>query len=104
MSMANVYNTIGDQNITDIAVQLYGDPSFVVQILKDNPNIASFGRKFAPGTPIVYSGDLMNINTFSIRKRRIDVSTGANYFNPSLREDFSFELGEDGSILLEERQ
>ena len=80
--------TTSDQTIFDLSIQLYGDSSHAVQILKDNPAIGSVTDNIVAGSVIFYSDSVGNavVNFF-----RTNVTTGTG--NPETGR--GFDLGFD---------
>ena len=67
------YNTVGGQNIFDIALQTYGNIQYVVKILIDNPAI-DFNQEIPSGTQIKYDDQENEFRTF-VTNKGINVAT-----------------------------
>jgi len=91
------------QSLYDVCLQTYGSIDFIYKLITDNQidnlNTYNLGRK-----QFIFDASL--IADVSINQKNEDgnifYATATNAFNPSLREDFSYDLGEDGTIELEE--
>ena len=83
------YTTISGQTLYDLSIQLYGNSSNAVRILKDNPDLLGVAKLIPPGTVIEYTPpEGFTVATY-FRNRRTPVVTGTN--NPL--QGSGFDLG-----------
>lgn len=71
----STFRTVGGQTIYDIALQVYGDESFAVKIVNDNPDVfSSIDDEVFGGFDITFDENLNDTSVF-VTNRQIIIAT-----------------------------
>lgn len=89
----STYNSVEGQSIYDIALQLFGDESRVVELMTSNPEkLNSINNEIIGGTDLSFDPDQNEINQF-LTDRKFTIATTNNCDLDGKGFDNGFDLG-----------